>query len=48
VIARGDANALVVMPRDGAVAAVGIAELLGASVRTADLAELRGRRLEAV
>jgi dolichyl-phosphate beta-glucosyltransferase len=48
VIARGDANALVVMPRDGAVAAVGIAESLGASVRTADLAELRGRRLEAV
>jgi hypothetical protein len=48
VIARGDTNALVVMPRDGAVAAVGIAESLGGSVRTADLAELRGRRLEAV
>jgi len=48
VIARGNTNALVVMPRDGSVAAVGIAESLGGSVRTADLAELRGRRLEAV
>jgi len=48
VLARGDGDALVVMPRDGAVTAVGIAQALGGSVRTASLDELRGRRLEAV
>ncbi len=48
VLARGDDDAFVVMPRDGAVAAVGIAQSLGGSVRTASLDELRGRRLEAV
>jgi len=48
VIARGADNALVVLPRDGAVAGVGIATALGGSLRTAGLAELRGRTYEAV
>jgi dolichyl-phosphate beta-glucosyltransferase len=48
VIARGEHNALVVLPRDGAVAGVGIAAALGGSLRTAGLAELRGRTYDAV
>ena len=48
VIARGTHNALVVLPRDGAVAGVGIAATLGGSLRTAGLAELRGRTYDAV
>ncbi len=48
VIARGADNALVVLPRDGAVAGVGIATAFGGSLRTAGLAELRGRTYEAV
>ncbi len=48
VVARGSENALVVLPRDGAVAGVGIASDLGGSLRTAGLAELRGRVYDAV
>jgi dolichyl-phosphate beta-glucosyltransferase len=48
VVARGRENALVVLPRDGAVAGVGIATALGGSLRTAGLTELRGRVYDAV
>jgi dolichyl-phosphate beta-glucosyltransferase len=48
VIARGTNNALVVLPRDGAVAGVGIATALGGSLRTAGLSELRARTYDAV
>ena len=48
VVARGTDNALVVLPRDGAVAGVGIATALGGSLRTAGLVELRGRVFDAV
>ena len=48
VIARGTTNALVVLPRDGAVAGVGLAAALGGMLRTAGLAELRGRTYNAV
>jgi hypothetical protein len=36
------------LPRDGAVAGVGIATALGGSLRTAGLVELRGRVFDAV
>jgi dolichyl-phosphate beta-glucosyltransferase len=48
VVARGNDNALVVLPRDGAVAGVGVATALGGSLRTAGLSELRGRTFDAV
>jgi dolichyl-phosphate beta-glucosyltransferase len=48
VVARGESNALVVLPRDGAVAGVGIAAALGGPLRTAGIAELRGRTYDAV
>jgi dolichyl-phosphate beta-glucosyltransferase len=48
IVARAGESALVVMPRDGAVAAMGIAESLQGRLRTASLDELRGRSLEAV
>ncbi len=48
VIARGSDNALVVLPRDAAVAGVGIATALEGSLRTAGLSELRGRTFDAV
>jgi len=48
VVARGEHDVLLVLPRDGAVAGVGIASALGGSLRTAGLAELRGRRYDAV
>ena len=48
VVARGTDNALVVLPRDGAVAGVGIATARGGSLRTAGLVELRGRVFDAV
>jgi hypothetical protein len=48
VIARSESNALVVLPRDGAVAGIGIATALGGSLRTAGLTELRGRTYDAV
>ena len=36
------------LPRDGAVAGVGVATALGGSLRTAGLSELRGRAFDAV
>jgi dolichyl-phosphate beta-glucosyltransferase len=48
VVARSDENALVVLPRDAAVAGIGIAGALGGSLRTTGLGELRGRRFDAV
>jgi len=48
VVARGEHDALLVLPRDAVVAGVGIATALGGSLRTAGLAELRGRRYDAV
>ena len=48
VIARGDENALLVLPRDGAPAGMGVAAALGGRLRTATIQELRGRRLDAV
>jgi len=48
VVARHPDNALIVMPRDSAVAAVGVAQALDGVVRTTTLAELRGRPLDAV
>ena len=43
VLARGDANGVVVLPRDGALAGAGIAAAVGGRLRTTNLAELRGR-----
>ena len=48
VVARGEHNALLVLPRDAAVAGVGIATALRGKLRTAGLAELRGRTYDAV
>jgi dolichyl-phosphate beta-glucosyltransferase len=48
VIARHHDNALVIAPRDGAVAALGIAQSLGGTLRSTSLEELKGRTLEAV
>ena len=48
VVTRDAERALVVTPRDGAVAAVGLAASLGGRLRTATLHELAGRALEAV
>lgn len=48
VVARDSENALVVTPRTAAVGAVDIARSLGGRVRSATVAELRGRRLDAV
>ena len=48
VVARGSDDALVVLARDGALAAVTIADALGGTVRTATLAELARRTYDAV
>jgi hypothetical protein len=48
VIARHHDNTLVIAPRDGAVAALGIAQSLGGTLRSTSLEELKGRTLEAV
>jgi hypothetical protein len=48
VVARGASNALLVLPRDGSLAGLGITEVLHGSLRTAGLEELRGRDFEAV
>ena len=47
-VARGADDALVVLPRDGALGGLGIAATLGGTLRVAGLDELRGRRFEAV
>ncbi|MHB1087928.1 MAG: glycosyltransferase [Acidimicrobiales bacterium] len=48
VVASNDVNALLVLPRDGALAGLTISQQLGGTLRTAELAELRARRYEAV
>ena len=48
VLARGPRESLLVLGRDGALEGVTIANALGATLRTASLAELRARRYEAV
>jgi dolichyl-phosphate beta-glucosyltransferase len=48
VIARGQDNALLVLPRDGSLAGLGIAEALHGTLRTVYLNELRARTYEAV
>jgi dolichyl-phosphate beta-glucosyltransferase len=48
VLASSPANALLVLPRDGALAGLTIAEQLGGTLRTAPLSELRARRYEAI
>lgn len=48
VVARGDENALLVLPRDAAVAGLGIAEELKGTLRTAGLDELKRRSYVAV
>ena len=48
VVARGDENALLVLPRDGAPAGLGVAVVLDGKLRTATIEELRGRTFEAV
>jgi hypothetical protein len=47
-LARGEENALLVLPRDGSLAGLGIAEALGGTLRTAYLNELRDRTYDAV
>ncbi|NNN09241.1 MAG: glycosyltransferase [Acidimicrobiaceae bacterium] len=48
VVARGEAHDVIVVPRNAAVAAIGIAQSLGGTLRTTSLSELRGRTLVAV
>jgi glycosyltransferase involved in cell wall biosynthesis len=48
VIARGESDDLVVLPRDGALGGLGIAAALQGTLRTAGLDELRGRHYEAI
>ena len=48
VVARGTTNSLLVLPRDGSLAGLGIAEVLNGTLRTAGLDELRGRTYDAV
>ena len=48
VLARGSADALIVLARDGAVAGAGIAASLGGQLRTSGLAELANRELVAL
>jgi hypothetical protein len=47
-LARGEQDALLVLPRDGSLAGLGIAEALHGTLRTAYLNELRTRAYEAV
>ena len=48
VVARGTLDALLVLPRDGALGGLGVASALGGRLRTAGLSELRGRSFEPV
>lgn len=48
VVARGAQDALLVLPRDGSLAGLGIAEGLGGTLRTAHLEEFRQRTFDAV
>src|ERR1019366_9657637 len=48
VVARGEGNDLIVVPRNAGVAAIGIAQSLSGTLRTTTLGELRARALDAV
>lgn len=48
VLARGETNALCVLPRDGSLGGLGIAASLKGTLRLASLSELRSRTYEAV
>ncbi len=48
VLARAANDSLLVLARDASLAGLGIAEVLGGELRTAELGELMGRRYEAV
>jgi hypothetical protein len=48
VLARGDENALLVVGRNGGPGGLGVASVLGGTLRTTNLTELRGRSYEAV
>jgi dolichyl-phosphate beta-glucosyltransferase len=48
VVARGERDALLVLPRDGSLAGVSIANALGGQLATAGLGELANRSYEAV
>jgi glycosyltransferase involved in cell wall biosynthesis len=48
VLARGEENALLVVGRDGGPGGLGVASVLGGTLRTTNLDELRGRSYEAV
>jgi dolichyl-phosphate beta-glucosyltransferase len=48
VLARGDANTLLVLGRNDSLGGLGIAARLGGTLRTTTMAELKGRRFEAV
>jgi dolichyl-phosphate beta-glucosyltransferase len=48
VVARGEHDALLVLPRDSSLAGLGIAEGLRGTLRTAQLDEFRGRTFDAV
>jgi glycosyltransferase involved in cell wall biosynthesis len=48
VLARGEENALLVVGRDGGPGGLGVASVLEGTLRTTNLAELRGRNYEAV
>ncbi len=48
VLARGSADSLLVLPREGALGGAGLAAALGGRITTAPVGELRGRSFEAV
>ncbi len=48
VLARGNSDVLVVLPRDGAVSGHALAAELGGTLRTTNLGEMRGRSLLAI
>jgi dolichyl-phosphate beta-glucosyltransferase len=48
VLARGEENALLVVGRDGGPGGLGVASVLDGTLRTTNLAELRGRNYQAV
>ena len=48
VVARGVLDALLVLPRDGALGGLSVATALGGTLRTAGLSELRGRSFDVV
>ena len=48
VLARGTADSLLVLPRDGSLGGLGVAAVLDGTLRTAELEELKNRRYEAI